>query len=172
MTNVPVPDILTTVKEALAIVPELHIDDWSMAYTDGLRTSRLTGRMLRDLVNRCEQAEAESEGRRVALLAKAEEATQEWKRAEQAEADLHALENKCVVSESAYTQQLAADLAALRQQRCETCQHRFVGMAPAGRPHYAYCKRTMTPIPELGTQTYATCEMLGNGCLAWARREP
>ena len=71
-----------------------------------------------------------------------------------------------------YDDDLAKAEAALLEQRCETCKHRFVGMAPAGRPHYAYCKRTMTPIPELGTQTYATCEMLGNGCRAWARREP
>jgi hypothetical protein len=67
-----------------------------------------------------------------------------------------------------------ADYAALRQrhaeaeaQTCATCRHRFVGMAPAGRPHFTYCKRTKVPVPALGTQTYVECRELGMRCGAW-----
>jgi hypothetical protein len=65
-------------------------------------------------------------------------------------------------------------IAALRQrhaeaeaQTCATCRHRFVGMAPAGRPHFTYCKRTKVPVPALGTQTYVECRELGMRCGAW-----
>jgi hypothetical protein len=65
-----------------------------------------------------------------------------------------------------------AELDALKEKVCDTCQHRFVGMAPTGRPHFTYCKLTKVPVPELGTQTYVMCVVMGNTCGAWAAKEP
>jgi len=63
-----------------------------------------------------------------------------------------------------------AALAEMRGRVCDTCQHRFVGMAPVGRPHFTYCKLTKVPVPELGTQTFVMCVVLGNTCGAWQER--
>jgi hypothetical protein len=64
------------------------------------------------------------------------------------------------------------ELAALKAQGCETCAFRFAGMAPAGCRHPVYCKLTKVPIPELGTQTYVECCVLGSGCRAWVAKAP
>jgi predicted nucleic acid-binding Zn-ribbon protein len=61
--------------------------------------------------------------------------------------------------------------AEAEAQTCATCRHRFVGMAPAGRPHFTYCKRTKVPVPALGTQTYVECRELGMRCGAWLASE-
>lgn len=52
-------DIVAEARAALAIVPERDMDDWSMAYTNGHRTSRFTGTMLRDLLDRLAALERE-----------------------------------------------------------------------------------------------------------------
>jgi hypothetical protein len=64
-----------------------------------------------------------------------------------------------------------AELAALKAQTCQACEYSFVGMAPTGRPHIQFCKRTRIPYPEMGTQTYVPCECLGNTCGSWQKRE-
>jgi hypothetical protein len=58
--------------------------------------------------------------------------------------------------------QAEAALAALREQRCETCQHQRVET-----PDYSECALTLTD--DWGCRT--ECRTLGGGCLAWARRE-
>lgn len=57
------------------------------------------------------------------------------------------------------------DLAALREQNCETCQHNDCGD----------CALTLhVEVSDLGSRfdSWTPCERLGNGCRAWARREP
>ena len=60
---------------------------------------------------------------------------------------------------------LADALAALREQRCETCQHN----------DYGDCALTLhVEVSDLGCrfESWTSCERFGNGCRAWARREP
>ena len=64
------------------------------------------------------------------------------------------------------THDLLAELDRLKARRCEMCQHSFVGMAPAGRPHYRYCKLTKQPADAFSS-FYTECATLGNGCNAW-----
>ena len=69
-----------------------------------------------------------------------------------------------VTMEKAYNANEAA-LAALQSQRCETCQHN----------DYGDCALTLhVEVSDLGCrfESWTSCERFGNGCRAWARREP
>jgi hypothetical protein len=60
-------------------------------------------------------------------------------------------------------EQLKADLAALQEQRCETCRYR---MPDNG------CGLHDSRLRDDGNYEYVPCADFGHRCGAWARREP
>lgn len=70
-------------------------------------------------------------------------------------------EGRCLKAES--------DLAARREQRCETCRHQTIHPYRSNDPFCALTRMTDGVHP---TVTTVPCRFLGGGCLAWARREP
>ena len=64
---------------------------------------------------------------------------------------------------------LARELRRREGETCDSCEHSFVGMAPAGRPHFRYCKLTKQGA-EGFTAFYVECATLGNTCGAWQKR--
>ena len=57
---------------------------------------------------------------------------------------------------------LEADLAALREQRCETCRH-SVRYTDNGSLYCYVLRNALNDVP---------CQLVGYRCGAWARREP
>jgi len=119
MTDPYLGRALADVEAALALVPDLYIDDWSMAYTDGPLTARVTGRMLRTLAAGVRRLQEEAEATRDDHWARI---GQYERRAEAAEAalataEVHAKGHSLnVLSLMKFNDQLKEEIAALRAQ--------------------------------------------------------